>query len=163
MQTLPVAGSLNLMNGDSPGSVMGSLNWGSGFVMFATRTTTNFHTPSAESQNLLQNIISYTADLGGATNCSGTPITFTITVNPTPTVDDVPNQVVCNGATTAPVNFTGAVAGTTFNWTNNNTSIGLAANGTGKNIAGFNAINTGNAPVTADITVTPYYIGGHFF
>jgi hypothetical protein len=86
--------------------------------------------------------------------CSGTPVTFTITVNPTPTVNAVSNQTVCNGAPTAAVNFTGAVAGTIFNWTNNTPSIGLAASGTG-NIGSFNAINTGTTPVTATITVTP--------
>ncbi len=86
--------------------------------------------------------------------CTGTPVTFTITVNPTPTVNAVANQTLCNGATTTAISFTGAVAGTTFNWTNNNTSIGLAASGTG-NIAAFTATNTTSSPVTATITVTP--------
>jgi hypothetical protein len=95
----------------------------------------------------------------GGTTCTGTPTTFTITVNPTPTVNTVANQVVCNGAPTAAVNFSGAVAGTVYSWTNNTPSIGLAASGTG-NIASFNAINTGTAPVTATITVTPSYTNG---
>ncbi len=88
------------------------------------------------------------------TTCTGTPITFTITVNPTPDVAQPANQVVCNGAPTAPVVFTGSVAGTIFNWTNNTTSIGLAASGTG-NIASFTATNASNAPIVATITVTP--------
>ncbi|MBK7557948.1 MAG: hypothetical protein IPI54_06530 [Chitinophagaceae bacterium] len=120
-------GLTNLMNGDSPGSVMGSLNWGSGFVMFATRTTTNFHTPSAESQNLLQNIISYTADMSGATNCTGTPINFTITVNPTPTVNAVADQVVCNGAPTTAVNFSGNTTGTICATANEGNNLTLTA------------------------------------
>jgi len=99
---------------------------------------------------------SYTAN---GTTCTGTPTTFTITVNPRPTVDPVANQVVCNGAPTTAVNFTGATAGTVYNWTNNTPSIGLAASGTG-NIASFNAINTGTAPVVATITVTPTITGG---
>ena len=37
-------------------------------------------------------------------------------------------------------------------------AIGLAANGTG-NIASFNAINIGNSPVLAIITVTPTFTG----
>jgi len=90
------------------------------------------------------------------TTCTGSPITFTITVNPTPTVNAVANQVVCNGAPTTAITFTGAVAGTVYNWTNNTTSIGLAASGTG-NIASFTATNTTNAPVVATITVTPSY------
>ena len=43
---------------------------------------------------------------------------------------------------------------TTYNWTNDTPSIGLAASGTG-NILPFNAINTGTTPVVATITVTP--------
>ncbi len=92
----------------------------------------------------------------GGITCSGTPRTFTITVNPTPTVNVVSNQVVCNGANTAAVAFSGAVTGTVYNWTNNTTSIGLAASGTG-NIASFAAVNAGITPVTATITVTPSY------
>jgi gliding motility-associated-like protein len=43
---------------------------------------------------------------------------------------------------------------TTYNWTNDTPSIGLAGSGTG-NILPFNAINTGTTPVVATITVTP--------
>jgi hypothetical protein len=89
-----------------------------------------------------------------ANGCTGSPINFSITVNPTPTVNAVPNQTLCNGIQTVPINFTGAVSGTTYSWTNNNATIGLAATGTG-NIPGFNATNTGATPVTATITVTP--------
>lgn len=85
--------------------------------------------------------------------CAGTPETFTITVNPAPDVVQPANQTLCNGAATNAINFSGSVTGSTFNWINNNTSIGLPANGTG-NIAAFTATNTGNAPVTATITVT---------
>ncbi|UKN03841.1 PKD domain-containing protein [Paracrocinitomix mangrovi] len=89
-----------------------------------------------------------------ANGCPGTPITFTITVNPTPTVNQPNNQTLCNNTATTAVNFSGNVAGTTYSWTNSTTSIGLAANGTG-NIGSFNATNTTQSPVTATITVTP--------
>ena len=94
-----------------------------------------------------------------STSCPGTPRTFTITVNPTPTVNSVSNQVICNGSNTTAVAFSGAVTGTVYSWTNNTTSIGLAASGTG-NIASFAAVNTGTTPVTATITVTPSYTNG---
>jgi hypothetical protein len=93
------------------------------------------------------------------TICPGTPQTFTITVNPTPTVNAVSNQTICNNSNTTVVNFSGAVTGTDYNWTNDNPSIGLAASGTG-NIASFVATNTGTAPVTATITVTPGFTNG---
>jgi len=74
-----------------------------------------------------------------------------------PTVDPVPNQTLCAGASTLPVNFTGT-AGATFSWTNTNTAIGLAASGSG-NIPSFIATNTTLLPITGTITVTPQ-IGG---
>ena len=91
----------------------------------------------------------------------GTPTTFTITVNPTATVNAVANQVVCNNTPTAAVNFSSPTTGGTivYNWTNNTPSIGLAASGTG-DIASFTATNATNAPVTATITVTPAYTNG---
>ena len=91
-----------------------------------------------------------------ANGCPGTPTTFTITVNPTPTVNSVSNQTVCVGANTV-VNFTGTISGTTYNWANNNTNVGLAAIGSG-NIS-FVATNAGASPITATITVTPVVNG----
>ena len=86
-------------------------------------------------------------------SCSGTPVSFTITVNPTPQINGTGNQVVCAGSATAPVNFSGSPAGTTYSWTNSNPAIGLPASGTG-NIASFTATNGGNAPITGTISVT---------
>jgi Glycine rich protein/PKD-like domain len=84
--------------------------------------------------------------------CLGAVQTFTITVNPTPNVAPSSNQILCNGVSTAAINFTGSVAGTVFSWTNTDPSIGLVASGTG-NIAAFTATNSTPAPVTAVITV----------
>jgi large repetitive protein len=85
-------------------------------------------------------------------------VAIPVTINPTPTVNAVANQSLCNNQLTTAVSFTGAVPGTTYNWTNNNTSIGLAANGTG-NIPAFNAVNTSFATVqVATITVTPVFM-----
>lgn len=86
--------------------------------------------------------------------CTGSPEIFGITVNPSPVVNPVSSQNVCTGNNTTAINFTGNVAGATYNWTNSNSSIGLAANGTG-NVASFTAINAGTTTQTATITVTP--------
>jgi gliding motility-associated-like protein len=88
--------------------------------------------------------------------CTGTPDTFTITVNPTPTVNPVSNQQVCNNTATSAISFTGAVTGTVYNWTGSNGTIGLATSGTG-DIASFNATNSGSVAVTDTIIVTPGY------
>ena len=96
-----------------------------------------------------------------ANGCVGTPLIFTITVNPTGQVIDPANQVVCNGALTAAVNFTTNNSGgvTTYTWINDTPSIGLASPGSG-DIAPFNAINIGTIPVVATITVTPHFTNG---
>ena len=70
------------------------------------------------------------------------------------TVNDPADQELCAGEMTDAITFTGDITGTTFEWTNDNTSIGLAASGTG-DIAAFEALNATNAPVVATITVTP--------
>ena len=49
-----------------------------------------------------------------ANGCAGLPETFTITVDPIPTVDPIADEVLCANANTTAVNYTGAVAGTTF-------------------------------------------------
>ncbi len=89
-----------------------------------------------------------------ANGCTGPTTTATVVVNPVPSVDNIPNQTVCNGTMTAPVNFTGPIAGTIFTWSNNTPSIGLAASGVG-NIPAFTATNATTTPVTATVTVTP--------
>jgi gliding motility-associated-like protein len=93
---------------------------------------------------------------GGGTTCPGGQQNFTITVNPTPTVNDPQDQVVCNGSSTTQVTFTGT--GTSYTWTNNTPSIGLSGSGTGP-IAPFTAVNNGTTAITATITVTPVFSG----
>ncbi|SDH18979.1 beta-propeller fold lactonase family protein [Mucilaginibacter gossypii] len=66
------------------------------------------------------------------------------------------NQTVTNGDLTTPAVFPGI--GCSYIWKNNNPSIGLSATGAG-NIQAFEAINTGNTPVTATITATPTAAG----
>ncbi len=90
--------------------------------------------------------------------CTGPSESFTITVNPTAQVNDPADQAVCNGAPVGAVNFaTNRTGGaTTYAWTNSNPGMGLGAGGVG-NIPSFNAINIGNSPVLAIITVTPTF------
>ncbi len=64
----------------------------------------------------------------------------------------------CNGASAPATNFTGPVTGATYNWTNNNISIGLGASGTG-NISGFTATNGTATPYISTITIAPSFNG----
>ena len=93
---------------------------------------------------------------GGNITCNGTPVSFTITVNPTPTVNLVSNQVKCNGTLSNQIIFTGSFAGTQYNWLNDNTGIGLGVSGVG-NIAPFSVTNTSSATTFANITYYPSY------
>lgn len=79
---------------------------------------------------------------------------FAVTINSAPTVNSVVNQTLCNNATTTEITFSGGMAGTTYNWTNDNTAIGLGASGSG-NINAFTAMNSGTNASIATITVTP--------
>ncbi|MEI7503796.1 MAG: PKD-like domain-containing protein, partial [Paludibacter sp.] len=89
-----------------------------------------------------------------ANGCVGTPSVFSITINPTPTVDKPVDQSVCNSFNTTDIKFTGNIATTIYNWKNDNPTIGLGANGTG-DIPAFKATNEGATSVKATITVTP--------
>ena len=97
----------------------------------------------------------------GGQSCSGTPQTFTITVNPSAQVDDPADQIHCNGDAVPSLAFTTDRSGgtTTYAWTNSNTSIGLAASGTG-GLPAFTATNGGTSPVTSTVTVTPTFSNG---
>jgi hypothetical protein len=89
-----------------------------------------------------------------AAGCAGTSQSFVIAVKPTPTVAAIADQALCHNTNSTAFELTGAVAGTTYSWTNSAASIGLAASGTG-NIPAFTAVNTGNTPVVATIKVVP--------
>ncbi|HNY01890.1 MAG TPA: Ig-like domain-containing protein, partial [Bacteroidales bacterium] len=95
-------------------------------------------------------------------SCSGASKSFTITVNPLGQVNKPADQVLCNNTFTTQVDFSTSNTGgsTTYSWTNNTPSIGLAATGSGSSIASFKAVNAGTAPVTATITVTPTFANG---
>ena len=66
------------------------------------------------------------------------------------------DQVVCNGAGTTLVSFSGT--GTSYSWVNNTPGIGLAASGSGRHRELYGG-ETGLVPVVATITVTPQASG----
>ncbi len=90
--------------------------------------------------------------------CTSTPKTFTIIVDPVPTVNAIADQNLCSGASSAVIHFSGGIPGATFNWVNSNTNIGLPANGTG-DINPFTVTNSTGTTITAVVTVTPTYNG----
>lgn len=148
------SGSLagTVFNWTGSNATIGLATSGSGNIASFTGTNTG----NAPVIDTITVIPAYT---NNGVTCNGTATTFTITVNPIPTVNAVANQTVCNGTNSTAITFSGAVTGTTYSWTGTNSTIGLAVTGTG-NIASFSAVNTGANPVIDTITVTPTYGGG---
>lgn len=89
--------------------------------------------------------------------CSFSDI-ITINAGSTATVSVPANITVCNSTSIAASSFTSSTAGVTYTWTNSNTTIGLAASGSGDTPI-FTATNTGSSQQTAIISVTPA-VGG---
>ncbi len=107
-------------------------------------------TASNSGSGPVTGIIAVTASLNG---CAGMPQLFEILVNPLPVVDPISDKQVCSGKQVDPMLFSGNTAGSEYQWTNSNSSIGLASSGTG-NISSFPGVNNTNQPVTATISVT---------
>ncbi|RYY86646.1 MAG: T9SS type A sorting domain-containing protein [Chitinophagaceae bacterium] len=95
--------------------------------------------------------ITYTAPASGGA-CGGA-VSTQITIKPQATVNNIGNQVYCNGMATAPIAFTGTA--TNYAWSNDNTSIGLAASGTGTSLPSFTTVNGGPATQYAYVAVMP--------
>ncbi|RYY90373.1 MAG: hypothetical protein EOO15_02805 [Chitinophagaceae bacterium] len=95
--------------------------------------------------------ITYTAPASGGA-CGGVTTTQ-VRIKPQATVDNIGNQLYCNGITTAPFTFPGTA--TNYAWSNNNPAIGLAASGTGTALPSFTTVNGGPATQYAYVAVTP--------
>jgi len=109
--------------------------------------------------------VSATYDVWAVTNypeypektCESKKASFTIIVNPAPTVAPVDNFIYCNGVTAPAYIFTGNNALATYHWEFvSGTNPGTATSG-GNVFPSFNAINTGNTPLIANYQVKATY------
>jgi hypothetical protein len=132
-----------------------------GLTSSGTGNIASFVAVNTGSSPQVATIVVTAAYTNGGVTCNGTPMTFTITVNPSAIANQAPNQLVCRGANTTAVNFSSPTTGGTivYNWTNSAPAMGLPASGAG-NIPSVVAVNNTNAPITATITVTPAYTNG---
>jgi hypothetical protein len=140
----------------SDGTILWTHN-GSGSLSNATTLTPTYNAVAGDAGNTV--ILTMTVTSNNTCNPTTTTAIYTVYVNQIAQLNDPADQVLCNGGPTTLVTFvsTNTLGVTTFSWTNNTTSIGLAANGSNDNIPSFNAQNSGNSPVTATITVAPTY------
>ncbi len=89
-----------------------------------------------------------------ANTCAGNSSSYNIIVNPTPAVNFIPDQPFCHNQPAPLTLVNGTVGNSTYSWSNSNTSIGLAAAGSGS-IPSFIAQNGGSSPVNAYISIVP--------
>jgi len=89
-----------------------------------------------------------------AGQCASPNVVLTVNVTPVGTVDFESDTSVTDGTIINGNSFYGTPSGVSFTWTNSNTSIGLAASGTG-NVPTFTAINKGSSLNKGTIVVTP--------
>jgi len=90
--------------------------------------------------------------------CQSQQYNIQIQINPLPVIDPTPADSICNGVLNSEIDFNSSIAGTTYTWTNSNSTIGLATSGTG-NILPFVATDTSNVFFTGNIIVTPIAAG----
>ena len=159
-------GNINACNGKTQSVDFNTNNTGGNTTYEWTNSNTNLGLGASGSGNILFTPINNGISVLTTTitvvptfsnngiSCKGKSEQFTITVNPTPTVNQPVNQVVCNGYPTAEIKFTGNIPTAIYNWRINDSSIGFTSGGTG-DISPFTAVNNGSVPVMATITVTP--------
>jgi gliding motility-associated-like protein len=99
--------------------------------------------------NKVDGTYTFTPSAGQCANVA----TFTFEANAVPSVTVNTNITVYDGDI-LPVSAFITTPGSVLTWTNSNTSIGLPASGAG-NLPSFVAVNRGNDPQIATITVTP--------
>jgi len=154
-------GVLNFGTSATGGSV--SYAWTNNTPGIGLAASGNGNIPSFTGTNTgnspLAALITVIPTFSNSISCAGTSSSFTITVNPTPTVNDISGQTLCSNTSSDAINFSGDVTGTIYNWTNSAGSIGLALSGNG-NIPSFTAMNSGTSAVNAGITVTPTFTNG---
>ncbi len=152
--TISSAGSVGLCVGGSvtlnvTGGV-GNYQWYMDGVAISGETNSSYTAATQANYNC-----TYT-DVNGITDSTTTGIN--VTVSPIPDVNAVADQTQCNGLPTSILAFGSSFTGVNYTWINNNTSIGLAAAGTG-NLPSFLASNTTLDTVLATIVVTPVLNG----
>jgi len=109
---------------------------------------------SGGSPTAISGVVTAIPTLNG---CVGPPINFTLTVSPQPTITLTSPPITCPGqnvpAPTYTLNPNDPTM--TFVWVNNNTAVGLGANGTGIPPSFTAASNATLANISSVVTVTP--------
>jgi gliding motility-associated-like protein len=124
-----------------------------GLSGFTTSGTSTLPAQTIVNSNSTAGTVTYTV-IPSLNGCDGPPVDYVITVNPSPVLTAISDVVVCANQSVPQVSFNSNPSGATFNWTNSNTSIGLAGAGSG-NISTFSGTNSTSNSQIGQIVVTP--------
>ncbi len=177
-------GITTLMTEVNNQAIIAELTFGNGLVMFGGMTTSNFHTPALESQNLRQNILNYLYNTqlssmqylwntGEVTptitvNQSGTYAVLVsdangctasaeliVNINPPVTVNITGNAGACNGNALLTANGAGGTGGLQYLWNNGTVAPSITITQTGVyNVTAADAVGC-TATATLQFTVAP--------
>jgi uncharacterized protein YjdB len=121
-----------------PGSISGTTTLCQGTTTALTNATTGGTWSTGNTS--VATVVSGTGVVSGVaggtssvtyTTAAGCIATTVVTVTAAPVVTVPANQNICNGATQPSLSFTSSLSGTTYVWTNSNTTIGLTGTSTG--------------------------------
>ena len=130
----------------SPASISGASNGAGNPGTIANVLTNDGSTSSIDT-------VFYTISISGV-QCPDPNVTVSVAVQPQITMNDVPNILVCPGQSINPNDFVSTPAGATFTWTNDNTSIGIAASGSGQIATWPAPPNNSSGTISGTITVS---------
>jgi gliding motility-associated-like protein len=109
---------------------------------------------TAPVNNTGSNFTSQITVIATAAGCSGASVNFNIIIKPTPVVNSLSDVTVCPSEIISIGTFSSSPAGGSFNWSNNNTAIGISASGTGS-IPNWNApSNSTGSSISGTISYT---------
>ena len=139
------------------GTAGSSFNWSNSNTLNGIQATGAGNIPGYTADVVTNSVQTGTITVIPTLNgCSGVPMTFTISLVPTPSAYQF-DWDWCHGQTATAVVMQGNY--TSIQWTNSNTSIGQLASGSGV-LPAFTAINTGTSSIISVVTATPYYTFG---
>lgn len=122
-----------------------------GLAASGTGNIMQWNAPSNSTCSNITSTITVTPTLNG---CPGYPMSFAVTIYPTPQINQMPNIAVCPGQLVNVGYPTGCPAGYTYSWTNTNPNIGIPASGMWTPSWTAPANNTGSN-IVGTITITP--------
>lgn len=93
-------------------------------------------------------------------SCAGTPVTYTVTINPVATITSAtPPTSICSGETFTTNLSAGTGPSTSFSWTSSTVSGITGHSTTGTGDINETLTNTSGAPLTVSYTITPAFAG----